>query len=115
MEDEEQHEENEPIEPVVQHEEEEGSPYEESDEESGNDEEATRREAEEVEVETIEQLLLKGKNERVHKWMAQIDQSQIGATTTGMDKWDLLRLVEMADQEIQDNEARFRGIFNKFT
>jgi hypothetical protein len=86
---------------------------EESEEEESMDEEATRKEvAEDEEGETIEQLLVKGKNERVHKWMAQIDQNKIGETVTGMDKWDLLRLVEMADQEIRQNKARFRIFFS---
>jgi hypothetical protein len=45
-------------------------------------------------------------NEKVYKWMAGIKPNEIGPTIGGWDKLSLLKMVEMADQEIREDPQK---------
>jgi hypothetical protein len=44
---------------------------------------------------------------KVYKWMAGIEQNQIGTTLEGWDNSSLLKMVEMANHEIREHPAKF--------
>jgi hypothetical protein len=44
---------------------------------------------------------------KVYKWMAGIEPNQIGPTLEGWDNSSLLKMVEMADQEIKQHPEKF--------
>jgi hypothetical protein len=52
-------------------------------------------------------------NEKVYKWMAGIEPNEIEGTIKDWDKLSLLKLVEMADQEIREHPDKFIAIANK--
>jgi hypothetical protein len=47
-------------------------------------------------------IKLENANEKVYKWMARIAPNEIGQTIGEWDKLSLLKMVEMADQEIRE-------------
>jgi hypothetical protein len=46
-------------------------------------------------------------NEKVYKWMAGIVPNEIEGTIGEWDKLSLLKMVEMADQEIREHPDKF--------
>jgi phosphoribosylamine-glycine ligase len=46
-------------------------------------------------------------NEKVYKWMAGIEPNEIEGTIGDWDKLSLLKMVEMADQEIRVHPQKF--------
>jgi hypothetical protein len=46
-------------------------------------------------------------NEKVYKWMAGIEPNEIEGTIGDWDKLSLLKMVEMADQEIREHPEKF--------
>jgi hypothetical protein len=50
-------------------------------------------------------------NEKVYKWMTGIESNEIGQTIGDWDKLSLLKMVEMANQEIRENPEKS---FNSF-
>jgi hypothetical protein len=57
-------------------------------------------------VETLEEKLQKAQ-EKVYKWMAGIEPQQIGPTLGEWDTVSVLKMVEMADQEVRQHPAKF--------
>jgi hypothetical protein len=55
--------------------------------------------------ETLE-VKLENANEKVYKWMAGIGPNEIEATISEWDKLSLLKMVEMADQEIRQHPQK---------
>jgi hypothetical protein len=55
--------------------------------------------------ETLKKKLAKA-NEKVYKWMAGIEPTEIGQTIGDWDKLSLLKMVEMADQEIREHPQK---------
>jgi hypothetical protein len=60
-------------------------------------------------AERLKEKLAKA-NGKVYKWMAGIEPTEIGQTIGEWDKLSLLKMVEMADQEIREHPTKF----NKF-
>jgi hypothetical protein len=56
--------------------------------------------------ETLKRKLAKA-NKKVYKWMAGIEPNQIEGTIGEWDKLSLLKMVEMADQEIREHPDKF--------
>jgi hypothetical protein len=52
-------------------------------------------------------IKLENANEKVYKWMAGIETNEIGRTIHEWDKLSLLKMVEMADQEIREHPEKF--------
>jgi hypothetical protein len=50
---------------------------------------------------------LQNANAKVYKWMADIEPNQIGPTLEEWDTDSLLKMVEMAEQEIRQHPAKF--------
>jgi hypothetical protein len=59
-------------------------------------------------------IKLENANEKVYKWMAGIEPNKIGKTIGDWDKVSLLKMVEMADQEIREHPQKFIFIINIF-
>jgi hypothetical protein len=55
---------------------------------------------------TLKRKLAKA-NEKVYKWMAGIEPNEIEGTIGDWDKLSLLKMVEMADQEIREHPQKF--------
>jgi hypothetical protein len=53
--------------------------------------------------ETLEEKFAK----TYYEWMARIEQNQIGPKVVEMDMASVLRMVEMADQEVRQHPAKF--------
>jgi hypothetical protein len=53
-------------------------------------------------------------NEKVYKWMAGIGPNEIGQTIGDWDILSLLKMVEMADQEIREHPQKFVKNKNKY-
>src|SRR4051794_12862299 len=85
------------------------------DEEREEDEEERLERAMEVKIiaiiegkgreETLKKKLAKA-NAKVYKWMAGIEPQEIGRTISDWDKLSLLKMVEMADQEIREHPEK---------
>jgi hypothetical protein len=56
--------------------------------------------------ETLKRKLAKA-NEKVYKWMAGIEPTEIERTIGDWDKLSVLKMVEMADQEIREHPQKF--------
>jgi hypothetical protein len=61
---------------------------------------------ENLEKETLKEKLAKATG-KVYKWMAGIEPNEIGPTIEEWDKLSLLKMVEMADQEIREHPQKF--------
>jgi hypothetical protein len=57
-------------------------------------------------------LKLENATEKVYKWMAGIEPNEIGGTIGEWDNLSLLKMVEMADQEIREDPQKFIFIIN---
>jgi hypothetical protein len=86
---------------------------ENEDEEQQQGEEGEGDESTEIEIieekpreETLK-IKLENANEKVYKWMAGIGPNDIGETIGDWDKLSLLKMVEMADQEIREYPQKY--------
>jgi hypothetical protein len=66
-----------------------------------------------AEEEKLETKLAKA-TAKVYNWMAGIEPNEIGQTIGDWDKLSVLKMVEMADQEIREHPQKFGQIINLF-
>jgi hypothetical protein len=103
--------ENEAIDEVPKGEQEDGIPVSE-DEQQHEEEEVQEEGSIKIEIienpqePTLEEQLAKA-NKKVYKWMASIEPQEIGRTLWEWDNVSLLKMIEMADQEIRENPQKF--------